>query len=56
MRTTSPWAHAASLAAAVKLKHRLAAKNVVLVMSGGNLFVDQLRRVVARPGSVARAG
>ena len=49
-------AGAASLAAAVKLKHRLVAKNVVLVMSGGNLSVEQLRRVLARPGSLARAG
>lgn len=49
-------AGAASLAAAVKLKHRLVAKNVVLVMSGGNLSVEQLRRVLARPGSLAGAG
>ncbi len=41
-------AGAASLAAAVKLKHRLAEKNVVLVMSGGNLSVEQLRRLLAR--------
>ena len=43
-------AGAAALAAAIKLKHRLADRNVVLVMSGGNLSVDQLRRVLARPG------
>ena len=49
-------AGAASLAAAIKLKHRLVAKNVVLVMSGGNLSVEQLRRVLARPGAPARAG
>jgi threonine dehydratase len=42
-------AGAASLAAALKLKHRLAGKNVVLVMSGGNLSVDQLRRLLVRP-------
>src|SRR5450830_434466 len=48
-------AGAASLAAAVKLKRRLAAKNVVLVMSGGNLSVDQLRRLLARPAVPARA-
>ncbi len=41
-------AGAASLAAAIKLKHRLAAKNVVLVMSGGNLSVEQLRRILAQ--------
>jgi threonine dehydratase len=48
-------AGAASLAAAVNLKHRLAAKKVVLVMSGGNLSVDQLRRLLAHPGARARA-
>ena len=40
-------AGAASLAAACKLKHRLAGKNVVLVMSGGNLSMEQLRRLLA---------
>jgi len=49
-------AGAASLAAAIKLKHRLAGKNVVLVMSGGNLSVDQLRRLLARPGLSGSAG
>jgi threonine dehydratase len=49
-------AGAASLAAAVKLKHRLGAKNVVLVMSGGNLSVEQLHQVLARPVPLARAG
>jgi threonine dehydratase len=44
-------AGAASLAAAVKLKPRLANKNVVLVMSGGNLSMEQLRRLLARPAS-----
>ncbi|MDP2640275.1 MAG: threonine dehydratase [Betaproteobacteria bacterium] len=48
-------AGAAALAAAIKLKHRLAGKNVVLVMSGGNLSVDQLRRLLGRSGSSARA-
>jgi threonine dehydratase len=41
-------AGAASLAAAVKLKHRLAEKNVALVLSGGNYSVEQLRRLLAR--------
>ncbi len=41
-------AGAASLAAAVGLRSKLAGKNVVLVLSGGNLSVDQLRRVLAR--------
>jgi threonine dehydratase len=49
-------AGAASLAAALKLKPRLAAKNVVLVMSGGNLSADQLRRVLAAPRAPDRAG
>ncbi len=44
-------AGAAALAAAIQLKPRLAGKNVVLVLSGGNLSVDQLRRLLARPGS-----
>ena len=47
-------AGAASLAAALKLKPRLAGKNLVLVMSGGNLSVEQLRRVLARAGPFAR--
>lgn len=49
-------AGAASLAAAIKLRQRLAGKNVVLVMSGGNLGMDQLRRLLARPGSASGAG
>ena len=44
-------AGAAALAAAIKLKPRLAGKNVVLVLSGGNLSVDQLHRLLARPES-----
>ena len=44
-------AGAAALAAAIQLKPRLAGKNVVVVLSGGNLSVDQLRRLLARPGS-----
>ena len=40
-------AGAASLAAAISLRQRLAMKNVVLVMSGGNLSMDQLRRLLA---------
>ena len=43
-------AGAAPLAAALKLKDRLAGKNVVLVMTGGNLSIDRLRRLPARPG------
>jgi threonine dehydratase len=43
-------AGAAPLAAALKLKDRLAGKNVVLVMTGGNLSIDRLRMLLARPG------
>jgi threonine dehydratase len=43
-------AGAAPLAAALKLKRRLAGKNVVLVMTGGNLSIDRLRKLLARPG------
>ncbi|MHB8667425.1 MAG: threonine dehydratase [Burkholderiales bacterium] len=44
-------AGAAALAAAIKLRRQLAGKNVVLVMSGGNLSVDQLRRLFAPRGA-----
>ncbi|MBE0613191.1 MAG: threonine dehydratase [Burkholderiales bacterium] len=47
-RNLAEGAGAASLAAAIKLKPGLAGKKVVLVMSGGNLSVNQLRRVLAR--------
>ncbi len=49
-------AGAAALAAALRLRHRLAGKNVVLVMSGGNFSVAQLHRLFARSGEPARAG
>ncbi len=39
-------AGAAPLAAALQIKERLAGKKVVLVMSGGNLAVDTLRRLL----------
>jgi len=48
-------AGAAALAAAIKLKPRLAGKNVVLVLSGGNLSADQLRRLLGRAGPAAGA-
>lgn len=47
-------AGAAALAAAIMLRPRLAGKNVVLVLSGGNLSADQLRRLLARPGPGGR--
>ena len=42
-------AGAAPLAAALDMKHRLAGKNVVLVMTGGNLSFDSLRKLLAQP-------
>ena len=44
-------AGAAPLAAALKFKDRVAGKNVVLVMTGGNLSIDRLRKLLARPGT-----
>ena len=40
--TLTEHAGAASLAAALNMRDRLAGKNVVLVSSGGNITVDQL--------------
>ena len=48
-------AGAAPLAAALQIKERLAGKKVVLVMSGGNLALDTLRRLLREhspPGPV----
>jgi threonine dehydratase len=45
-RNLAEGAGAASLAAALQLKERLAGKKVVLVMSGGNLSLEQLRQVL----------
>jgi threonine dehydratase len=46
-RNLAEGAGAAALAAALQLKDRLAGKKVVLVMSGGNLSLEQLRQVLA---------
>lgn len=46
-------AAAAPLAAALKLRKRLAGKNVVLVMTGGNLSIERLKAFLARPASAA---
>jgi threonine dehydratase len=46
-------AGAAALAAAIQLQPRLCGKKVVLVLSGGNLAVDQLRRLLARASQPA---
>ncbi len=48
-------AAAATLAAALNLRDRLAGKNVVLVMTGGNLSIDSLRNLLAHAGSAAAA-
>lgn len=42
-------AAAAPLAAALNIKDRLAGKNVVLVMTGGNLSFEHLRKLLAQP-------
>lgn len=39
-------AGAASLTAAIEIKQRLAGKKVVLVLSGGNISMDKLRRIL----------
>jgi threonine dehydratase len=49
-------AGAASLAAAIMLSRKLAGKNVALVLSGGNLSLDQLRRLFERPRTPAAQG
>jgi threonine dehydratase len=41
-------AGAAPLAAALKLRERLAGKKVALVLSGGNISPTQLREILAR--------
>lgn len=38
---------AASLAAAIKLKNRLAGAKVAIIMSGGNIAMDKLRRILS---------
>ena len=47
-RNLAEGAGAASLAAAIKMGRRLAGKNVVLVLSGGNLSLGQLQRLLGR--------
>lgn len=46
-------AAAAPLAAALNLKDRLAGKNVVLVMTGGNLSMDSLRKLLTHAETAA---
>ena len=50
--TLTEHAGAASLAAALNMRDRLAGKNVVLVASGGNISVDQLKAAVATSGDI----
>lgn len=45
--TLAEGAGAASLAAALRMRERLAGKTVALVLSGGNLTIDQLRHAIA---------
>jgi threonine dehydratase len=47
-RNLAEGAGAAPLAAALQLKDRLAGKKVVLVMSGGNLSLEQLREILGK--------
>ena len=49
-------AGAAPLAAALKLRDRLAGKKVALVLSGGNLSMEQLRRVIVVRAAGSLAG
>ena len=44
--TLAEGAGAASLAAALKMRDKLAGQTVALVLSGGNITVDQLRRSI----------
>ena len=44
-------AGAASLAGALKIKDRLKGKKVALIMSGGNITLDQLREIMDRRGN-----
>jgi threonine dehydratase len=46
-RTLAEGAGAATLAGALKLRERLAGRTVALVLSGGNITVEQLRRALA---------
>jgi threonine dehydratase len=55
-RNLSEGAGAASLAAALQLRHRLVAKTVVIVMSGGNLSLAHLHQILAKRCQFASAG
>jgi threonine dehydratase len=53
-RTLAEGAGAAALAGALRLRERLAGRTVALVLSGGNITVEQLRRALATPTGEAR--
>ena len=46
-------AGAAALAAAMQRRGELAGKNVGLIVSGGNITIEQLKRIVQRRESLA---
>lgn len=50
-RNLAEGAGAASLAAAINLRQRLAGKRVGIVLSGGNLSIDRLREILAAGGA-----
>ena len=50
-RNLAEGAGAASLAAAIKLRQRLAGKRVGIVLTGGNLSIDRLREILAAEGA-----
>ncbi|RME82883.1 MAG: threonine dehydratase [Caldilineae bacterium] len=52
-RNLAEGAGAAALAAALKLRHQLAGKRVAVILSGGNLSIDQLREILAATGTPA---
>jgi threonine dehydratase len=53
-RNVAEMAGAASLAAAIQLRDRLAGRRVVLVLSGGNITLDKLQRILTRQSPPAR--
>lgn len=54
-RNLAEGAGAAALAAAIKLRQQLAGQRLAIVLSGGNLSIDQLRQILAAEGAPAFA-
>lgn len=54
-RNLAEGAGAAALAAAIRLRDRLAGRRVAIILSGGNLSLDQLRQILAAEGGPAFA-